>query len=96
MAKRRYFKVYGGPDGGSVLGLSSSRFECLPRHGARHLSGVFPYVLVAASDAGFALVPARDEDLRVAFLRASGEHGDRERETLAMEIRRRTLSRSTK
>jgi len=87
----RHFYVFGGPLGGTMrsvkAGVTSYRHIDRSRPG----SPVFTYVLIEEPGGTFAFVPEDDDDLRQAFLSASGEPGDRETETLSVEIQRRGL-----
>ncbi len=94
--------AYGGPHGGTIVQTApGERHHWAPRTHAVDTyvapgqpvpeSPMFRYCLVYAADGGIAFVPADDDDLRQAFLSASGEPGDTETDTLAAEIKRRGL-----
>jgi hypothetical protein len=87
-----HFRVYGGPEGGTVASVHP-RATTFTAHSDRRFRNLlrYDYVLVEAPDGGKAFVPENDGELRQAFLSASGELDDRETETLAAEMRRRGL-----
>ncbi len=96
-------RTYGGPHAGTIVqSAPGERHHWAPRADAVDLYiapgqpapelPMFCYSLVYAADGGLAFVPADDDDLRQAFLSASGEPGDTETDTLAAEINRRGLT----
>lgn len=96
------FNAYGGPDGGRLVSVPAGtidhwayRSDAIMPKGAKGQASPdearYHYVLAGAPDGASAFLPADDDDLREAFLRASGEPGDRGTETLAAEIKRRGL-----
>jgi hypothetical protein len=96
------FRAYGGPDAGKLVQvLPGERSHWTPCTGviATYVAPgepvpdipMYGYRLVAGAGGGLAFVPENNQDLREAFLSASGEPGDRETETLAAEIQRRGL-----
>ncbi len=95
--------AYGGPHGGTIVQIvPGERHHWAPRADAVNSDiapdrpvpelPMFCYSLVYAADGGISFVPADDDDLRQAFLSASGEPGDTETDTLAAEIKRRGLT----
>lgn len=102
MAEDLLFHAYGGPDGGRLVSVPAGTID----HWAYRSNAVMPkgakgqaspnearyhYVLAGAPDGASAFLPADDDDLRDAFLKVSGEAGNREAEVLAAEIKRRGL-----
>jgi hypothetical protein len=87
----KHFYVYGGPQVGTLVRVKNreTTYSKVERWPPQTIP--YRYVLVSAPDGGSAFVPEDDQCLRLAFLSASGEPGDRETETLATEIQRRGL-----
>lgn len=102
MSEVSMYPAYGGPDGGNLVQVRTgrrthlsdpddSRAYSITQDASAPQTTRFRYRLVASADGGNALVPEDDNELRRAFFSASGEPGDRETETLSVEIQRRGL-----
>jgi hypothetical protein len=87
----RHFYAYGGPQAGMLIGVKpgATTYSHWERSGPKVRR--YPYVLVDVPGGGSALATECDEDLRSAYYSASGEPGDRETDTLNVEIQRRGL-----